>query len=96
MDTDEVQGSDDEELEVPKTKRDKGKRKLVQADADWVEDGEMQPWLRAKLLSLKTCRNRCLVNASSEDALTIAKPVMNMFNTLVQFGGGITADSQER
>ncbi|KAI0790526.1 armadillo-type protein [Abortiporus biennis] len=67
----------------------------MEVENDWIEDSDLHPRLRAKLLALKTCRNRCLVNASTENALDIVKPVLKMFTTLVTYGGAFKPDTEE-
>lgn len=64
-------------------------------DEEWVDDAAMSSALRAKLLVLKTCRNRCMKHASAETALEIAKPVLNMFSTLLEQGGSFTSDARD-
>lgn len=64
-------------------------------DEEWVDDAAMSPGLRAKLLVLKTCRNRCIKHATAETALEIAKPVLNMFSTLLEQGGSFTSDARD-
>ena len=67
----------------------------MDTDEEWVEDAAMSPELRAKLLALKTCRNRCMKHASAETALDIAKPVLKMFSTLLEYSGSFAADADD-
>ena len=67
----------------------------METDEEWVEDAAMSPELRAKLLALKTCRNRCMKHASAETALEIAKPVLKMFSTLLEYSGSFTSDADD-
>lgn len=67
----------------------------VDADAEWVEDDDMEPLLRAKILALKTCRNRCLAHRNDKEVLEIAKPVLNMFATIIRYGGSFTAEATD-
>lgn len=60
---------------------------------EWVEDDDVSAASRAKILSLKVCRNRCLVHATSDSALEISKPVVKMFATLLDNRGSLTPDS---
>ncbi len=65
----------------------------MQTDQDWVEDPP--PTLRAKVLALKVCRNRCLAHAESETALEISQPVIRMFSTVLQYEGVFKAGAHE-
>lgn len=67
----------------------------MDTDTEWVEDENMTPSLRAKLLALKVCRNRCMAHAEDETALDIASPVLKMFLTLLEHSGSLTADAQD-
>ena len=51
--------------------------------------------LRAKILALKVCRNRCIAHAGSETALEIAQPVIRMFSTVLQHEGSFSADAND-
>lgn len=65
----------------------------MRPEEDWVDDPP--PPLRAKVLALKVCRNRCLAHAESETAREIAAPVIRMFSTVLQYEGRFRADAQE-
>ncbi|EIW55568.1 uncharacterized protein TRAVEDRAFT_73422 [Trametes versicolor FP-101664 SS1] len=65
----------------------------MRPEEDWVDDPS--PPLRAKVLALKVCRNRCLAHAESETAREIAAPVIRMFSTVLQYEGRFRADAQE-
>ncbi|KAI0336697.1 hypothetical protein GY45DRAFT_1315302 [Cubamyces sp. BRFM 1775] len=67
----------------------------METDEDWVDDAAMPLELRAKVLALKVCRNRCLAHASSETALEIAQPVIRMFSTVLQYEGAFSADARD-
>jgi len=62
---------------------------------DWVENEEVPDELRAKILALKLCRNRCLAHAESENATEIATPVLKMFATLVEHEGSLIPNIAE-
>jgi sister-chromatid-cohesion protein PDS5 len=62
-------------------------------DEEWAEDDDVSPSQRAKVLSLKVCRNRCLVHASSHTALEISEPVLKMLATLLEHSGSFTAEA---
>ena len=65
----------------------------MNTDDEWVEDAQMPPLLRCKLLAIKVCRNRCLAHANSEQAMEIASPVLRMLMTLLQYSGSLTEDA---
>jgi sister chromatid cohesion protein PDS5 len=69
----------------------------METDEEWVEDSEMSPQLRAKIMALKVFRNRCLAAAATnaKDALEIAEPVVKMFITLLQYSGSLKEDSND-
>ena len=67
----------------------------METDEEWVEDEQMSPELRAKLLVLKICRKRCVTHAKSEDALRVAEPALRMFFTLLDHGGSFTEDADD-
>lgn len=67
----------------------------METDEEWVEDVDLSPELRAKIMALKVFRNRCLAQASSENALDIARPVLKMFMTLLQFSGSLSEDADD-
>ena len=67
----------------------------MDTDVEWVEDKDASPFLRAKILSLKICRNRCLAHAASETALDIALPVLRMLTALLEHGGSFTSDATD-
>ncbi|EGO03586.1 hypothetical protein SERLA73DRAFT_46084 [Serpula lacrymans var. lacrymans S7.3] len=64
-------------------------------NVEWVEDVDVSPSLKTKVLSLKVCRNRCIAHATSETALEISAPVLRMFMTLLEHGGSFTADASD-
>ncbi|KAG1784584.1 armadillo-type protein [Suillus plorans] len=67
----------------------------MDSDADWVEDDDVQPRLRARILALKVCRNRCLAHASTDTALEVATPVLKMLSTLLDHAGSYSADATD-
>ncbi|KAH9849574.1 armadillo-type protein [Lenzites betulinus] len=72
-----------------------GEDEAMETDEDWVDDATMPPELRAKVLALKVCRNRCLAHAKSDTALEIAQPVIRMFSTVLQHEGAFLADARD-
>lgn len=68
----------------------------MDVDDDWVEDHDMGPIQKARILALKVCRNRCLANASAETALELATPALKMFSTLLEHSGSFSADASDR
>lgn len=76
------------------------KEKQVEDDdedgtGDWVENEEISDELRAKILALKVCRNRCLAHAEADNAAEIATPVLKMLATLVEHEGSLIPNIAE-
>ncbi|RPD56961.1 hypothetical protein L226DRAFT_491089 [Lentinus tigrinus ALCF2SS1-7] len=68
---------------------------MMETDTDWLEDAAIPLELKAKILALKVCRNRCLAHVESETALDIAQPVIRMFSTVLQYEGSFSADDAD-
>ncbi|KAI0037137.1 cohesin-associated protein Pds5 [Vararia minispora EC-137] len=70
---------------------------MDQSNDEWIDDALMPPRLRAKVLALKVCRNRCLAQAriSTDVAGEIARPVLKMLVTLLEHAGALRADSDD-
>lgn len=68
----------------------------MDVDDDWVEDEDLAPIQRARVLALKVCRNRCIANASADNAVELATPALKMFTTLLEHSGSFSADAQDR
>ena len=62
----------------------------MDTDIEWIEDENVWPELQVKILSLKVCRNRCLVHASSEKPLEVASPVLKMLVTILKQDGSLS------
>lgn len=67
----------------------------MEDDEEWVEDDGVSATLRAKILSLKVCRNRLLAHASSNTALEMSKPVLKLFTTLLEHSGSFAVDTAD-
>ncbi|KAH7910374.1 armadillo-type protein [Hygrophoropsis aurantiaca] len=67
----------------------------MDTDTDWIEDDDVSPTLKARILSLKVCRNRCLAHASSATALDVATPVLKMYMSILEHSGSCTADAPD-
>jgi hypothetical protein len=67
----------------------------MDTDVDWVEDEDVPPRLRARILALKVCRNRCLAHASTDTALEVATPVLKMLSTLIGHGGSYSGGATD-
>ncbi|KAH7926273.1 hypothetical protein BV22DRAFT_1128351 [Leucogyrophana mollusca] len=67
----------------------------MDTDADWVEDADVSPTLKARILSLKVCRNRCLAHAASATALDVTTPVLKMLTSILEHSGSCTADADD-
>jgi len=65
----------------------------MESDEEWMEDIDVPPALRAKIQALKVCRNRCLAHGSKDTALDVSTPVLNMFTTLLDYGGSFNAEA---
>ena len=68
----------------------------MDTDEDWVEEDAVPLNLRAKILALKVCRNRCLAHADSQMAVEIAQPVIRMFSTVLQHEGSFSPNAKDR
>ena len=64
----------------------------METEEEWVEDSDLSPELRAKIYSLKTCRNRCLAHSQSENSSELAEPVLKMFCTVINNAGSSKKD----
>ena len=67
----------------------------MDAEEEWMLDEDVSDTLRAKIFSLKVCRNRCLAHASSDKALEISTPVLKMLSALLEYNGSLSADADE-
>ena len=47
-------------------------------------------------MALKVCRNRCLAHAASDTALEMATPVLKMFFALLEHGGSLHAENEDK
>lgn len=68
---------------------------VVDDGSEWMEENDLPPLTKAKILALKLCRHRCIVHAVSENALDIASPVLQMFSNLLKNDGLITEREEE-
>jgi sister-chromatid-cohesion protein PDS5 len=64
-------------------------------DDDWYEDSELPPEVRARILCIKVCRNRCLAHAASESALGVSAPVLKMLSTILANNGSLSANADD-
>ena len=64
-------------------------------ETEWIDDDSISSALRAKIMSLKVCRNRCMAHASSETAHENAIPVLKMFVTLLEHNGALSPDNND-
>lgn len=62
---------------------------------EWEEEEEVSLACKAKILSLKICRNRCIAHATADTALDISKPVVKMLATILLNRGSLAADSND-
>jgi sister chromatid cohesion protein PDS5 len=68
----------------------------VDANAEWVEKVNLSPSMSKKIMALKVCRNRCLAHAMSDTALDMATPVLRMLFALLEHGGSLYAESEDK
>ena len=62
---------------------------------EWAENDDISLACKAKVLSLKVCRNRCIAHATAETGLEISKPVVRMLATILHNRGSLTAESND-
>lgn len=65
------------------------------ADEEWLADQDIPAHARAKVQALKVCRNRCLGQASSSNALDVFSPVLKLYLTLLRNDGSFSSESNE-
>jgi len=68
----------------------------MDVDAEWIEKSDVPPSLSKKIMALKVCRNRCLAHAASDTALDVATPVLRMFFALLEHGGSLHAENEDK
>ena len=68
----------------------------MEIDEEWFDDDEVPDRLKAKLLSLKVCRNRSMAFGSSDKALDVATPVLRMLASILENNGSLTPDANEK
>ncbi|KDQ60158.1 hypothetical protein JAAARDRAFT_711869 [Jaapia argillacea MUCL 33604] len=64
----------------------------ITSEGEWYPDSQVPALLKAKIICLKICRNRCLAHSSSESAVDISAPVIKMLTTLLRNEGSVQAD----
>jgi hypothetical protein len=68
----------------------------MDVDAEWIEKSDVPPSLSKKIMALKVCRNRCLAHAASDTALDMATPVLRMFFALLEHGGSLHTENDDK
>ena len=68
---------------------------VMDVDEEWVENADMWPLLRAKIIALKMCRHRCLTHAQQNKPNEIAKPVIKMYTTLLDNSGSFSPEAND-
>ncbi|KAL7414966.1 armadillo-type protein [Mrakia frigida] len=58
---------------------------------EWIEEEELTPRAKAKLVSLKLCTNRCAAHARTNEAAAIATPVINLLLTILTKRGSFAS-----
>ena len=64
-------------------------------DLQWGDEDAVPLLGKAKVASLKVLCRRCLTHSETENAIHIAKPVLNMLFTVVDNGGSIREEQPE-
>lgn len=62
---------------------------------EWGPDADVSWLTRAKLLSMKICRNRCIAHGNSKSALDLGTPVITMLLTVLAHGGSMTEEARD-
>lgn len=62
---------------------------------EWAPDADVSSLTKAKLLSMKICRNRCIAHGGSDSALDLGNPVLTMFLTLLAHGGSMSEEARD-
>lgn len=61
----------------------------MDTNVEWVEDEDVWPELKTKILSLKLCRNRCMAHTSSDAPMEVATPVLKMLFSILEHDGAL-------
>ncbi|KAH8102266.1 armadillo-type protein [Cristinia sonorae] len=67
----------------------------MDTEVEWIETADLPPMLRAKILALKVCRNRCLAHSKDKEVLEIARPVLKMFATILEYSGSFNGEAND-
>lgn len=67
----------------------------MDVDEEWAADDEVFDNLKAKVLALKVFRNRSLAHSTSEKALEISTPVLELYTKLLDHNGSLAEDVTE-
>jgi sister-chromatid-cohesion protein PDS5 len=62
---------------------------------EWAPDSEVSWLTKAKLMSLKICRNRCIAHGTSKSAPDVGTPVLKMLFTLLTNAGSMTENTDD-
>ncbi|KAF8582552.1 ARM repeat-containing protein [Ramaria rubella] len=62
---------------------------------EWAPDDEVSWLTKARLLTIKICRNRCLTHGNSDSAADVGTPVIKMLFTLLANGGSMVEDNHD-
>ncbi|GAA6062022.1 hypothetical protein JCM10212_005455 [Sporobolomyces blumeae] len=61
-------------------------------DATWIEDADLDPLTKARLLSLKVLTHRCIPFAHTDSASTVASPVFTLLWKMMEVGRFVSED----
>ncbi|EJD39136.1 hypothetical protein AURDEDRAFT_71387 [Auricularia subglabra TFB-10046 SS5] len=68
----------------------------MDVEDEWAEDDDLPPLARAKLISLKMCRNRSIAQAGTETAMDVTTPVLKMLFSILENNGSVKDDVKTR
>lgn len=62
---------------------------------EWCPDSEVTSLTKSKLLSIKICRNRCIIHGKSDSAREVGNPVLKMLLALLANSGSMTDNAPD-
>lgn len=60
-------------------------------EQEWFEDSQVPASLKARILALKVCRNRCMAHAGGDMEDDISAPVLKLMKAIILNQGSVTA-----
>lgn len=61
----------------------------------WVDESELAPLDKAKLIGMRICTHRSLGFARDEDAVQTVQPTLNLLTSIIESEGLVNTTSQE-